>query len=174
MPSGGQNSKYTPEREKIILDALRENPSLQAAAKLADVSVDTIYHWEEKHPSFAAALSRARIIGFHGESDLLRTIPDEYHDVNKARLICDNIKWRLSKLVPHIYGDRIDVNVTNTADIAKALETAKARLPLPMRYQSGIEDAQVVDTPQLESKEATEDISPEGDAAPIAPEDLLK
>ena len=50
-------SKFTPERQQLILEALRENPSVPSAASKAGISPVTLNRWlqraEEGNPEFA-------------------------------------------------------------------------------------------------------------------------
>lgn len=49
--------------------------------------------------------------------------------VQHLRVKIDVLKWTASKLRPRVYGDRIDIAVTNTQiSITKALELAEARV----------------------------------------------
>lgn len=49
--------------------------------------------------------------------------------VQLRRLQVDTLKWTASKLRPRVYGERIDVSVTNTQiSITQALELAEARV----------------------------------------------
>lgn len=57
----------------------------------------------------------------------IMTIADEENDVLRAKLKVDARKWYASKMLPRKYGDRIDLNVTHTVDIAQALNDAKCR-----------------------------------------------
>lgn len=49
--------KFTPERQQLILEALRENPSVPSAASKAGISPVTLNRWlqqgEEGDPEFA-------------------------------------------------------------------------------------------------------------------------
>jgi hypothetical protein len=57
---------------------------------------------------FSAHYTRARDIGIDCEVDLLmETARDINTPVDRARLIVDTIKWRVSKLAPKRYGDRL-------------------------------------------------------------------
>ena len=49
--------------------------------------------------------------------------------VQHLRVKIDVLKWTASKLRPRVYGERLDVSVTNTQiSITQALEMAQARL----------------------------------------------
>lgn len=95
-------------------------------------------------------------------ADEIVDIADNELDPQRARNRIDARKWYASRLQPNKYGDRIDLNVTQTLDISAALTAAATRL-LPMRYPEEIEDAQLVETKQLECKTVTdsESVSPE-------------
>jgi hypothetical protein len=50
-------------------------------------------------------------------------------DSHAARVVLDSMRWRASKLAPKVYGDRLDVSVTDTRiSITGALQAAQARL----------------------------------------------
>lgn len=86
----------------------------------------------------------------------------EEQDVNRAKLLIDTDKWLASKLIPKVYGDRIDVNVSGHIDIGSALEEAKARVMRPMRDLPRIIDAQVVDSQDASVPEPVDNESTAG------------
>lgn len=86
-----------------------------------------LYKYRKSHPFFEKILTEARQEGFEQLADTLIEIPDVYADVQRGRLKSDNIKWLLSKRKPLVYGDRIDVNLTQTIDIGVALSEARSR-----------------------------------------------
>lgn len=68
-------------------------------------------------------------------------IADLEPDPNKARVRVDARKWYASKAAPKKYGDRIDLNVNGTIDIAGALSDARKRA-LPADFQVMDDDSQ--------------------------------
>lgn len=74
------------------------------------------------------SILQARAAAVHGLVDTLQDIARDEPDVQRARLLTDNIKWAASKLMPSTYGDRIDLNVTHTVDISKAMEEGQKRI----------------------------------------------
>jgi hypothetical protein len=75
--------------------------------------------------------------------EVARTEPD----VNRARLIIDTQRWMASKLIPKVYGDKLDINVTQTIDIGSALAEARSRSQLrPTCDPADIIDVQVIDS----------------------------
>jgi len=78
----------------------------------------------------------------------LQEIADNEPDIARARLMCDVRKWAASKLLPHKYGERIDVNLNNNIDLNLALREAKLRagaVPLQPVKQLDIQDAEIID-----------------------------
>lgn len=55
----GRPTKRTPERERIILDAILAGNSRKVAAALAGIGERTLYDWEERFPQFSQALEKA-------------------------------------------------------------------------------------------------------------------
>ncbi len=53
-------------------------------------------------------------------------------DVQRARLIVDNIKWRASKLHAQQYGDKLDVTIDQHVSITGAQAMARARVLRPI------------------------------------------
>jgi hypothetical protein len=50
-------------------------------------------------------------------------------DSHAARVVLDSMRWRASKLAPKVYGDRLDVQVSDTRiSISGALQAAQSRL----------------------------------------------
>jgi hemoglobin-like flavoprotein len=67
-------------------------------------------------------------------ADEIIEIADTILDPNKARVMVDARKWVASKIKPDKYGDRIDLNITQSVDITKALSDAKQRVVLSTCY----------------------------------------
>lgn len=66
-------------------------------------------------------------------------------DVMRARVIAENNRWAASKRNSKRYGDRIDLNVSQSIDISSTLMEARARILRPVSDQLEVVDAQVVD-----------------------------
>lgn len=74
--------------------------------------------------------------------EALRVVQTEENQM-KARNIADMHRWAAGKFNSKRYGDRIDLNVTQTLDIAGTLLEARQRMLRPMRDQLDVMDAQV-------------------------------
>lgn len=127
-----------------VLTLLEDGLSLRAASHQCGITPQLFNHYKRGDKDLAVAYARA----MEARADLLADeaieIADNESDSSKARNQIDVRKWAASKFNPKRYGERIDMNVTQSLDITGALEEARARL-LSMRDQSNIIDAQAID-----------------------------
>lgn len=110
-------------KDKVIprlLACLETGETLQAVCKRSGMPTpQTVRHWviEDDPAGFAARYARAREIGYEARADELLDISAALTDpangpltserVQAARLHSDSVKWLLSKMLPKIYGDKI-------------------------------------------------------------------
>lgn len=113
-------SKLTPEKEAIILDALRERPTYTHAARRARIHRRTMYVWRHEHPDFDARVQAARNEGFDAVEDRLidRGLKDD-----TTALIFLLKGWRRER-----YGEKIAVSL----DVRTAAERVAADLDMPV------------------------------------------
>ena len=94
-------TKFTPERQQIILEALRENPSIPSAASKAGISSVTLNRWlqqgEEGDSGFAEfaleAAEARRTMKNEVVAALYKTATDELHpqQTKAAHLLLTNL-----------------------------------------------------------------------------------
>jgi hypothetical protein len=113
----GRPTAYTAELGDAICALLAEGETLNAICKREDVPVaeSTVRGWalNAKHP-FSANYARAREIGYHKLADETLDIADaeetEPGQVARDRLRVDTRKWLLSKALPKVYGDKLELS----------------------------------------------------------------
>lgn len=115
------------EKELIALRLAMDGKSITDIIKAVDMLHTAFYDYQEHNPKFQDKFKRARRLGLEKLADDLVTIPDTYEDANRARLKSDNLKWLLGKRIPQTYGDRVELNVSQTVDIGGALAEALIR-----------------------------------------------
>jgi hypothetical protein len=147
---------YTPEIEDVILGELRSGRTLTDICRDPDMPhVRSVQNWlATDRDGFAARYKRARDIGCDIMADemvdiaddrssdwIVRTNKDGTLDamldperVSKARLRFEARRWRLSKMLPRTYGDRLDLNAKHDsgdgwADLLKAVDGKTRGLP---------------------------------------------
>ncbi len=58
----GQPTKYKPEYCQLIIEHLKGGKSIETFPATIDVSRDSIYEWEKKHPDFSYSIKKARML----------------------------------------------------------------------------------------------------------------
>jgi hypothetical protein len=131
----------------LICERLKGGESLNAICKDKDLPTENaVREWvhDDKH-GFAANYSRAREIGYSRLAEEILNICDtpligtkttskatgvettEGDMIEHRRLQVDTRKWMLSKMLPKIYGDKQQVELSGTVDIASTLMSARKR-----------------------------------------------
>lgn len=143
----GRQSTYTPEKAATILEGLKTGKSLRAVAKEVGISHGAILDWTRDIDGFGDQYARAREQGYQLLADELVEIADEEcvvvkhpqdedkevevafdsAGVARNRLRVDTRKWMLSKMLPKVYGDRLDLNHSGSIDLANAVLSARKR-----------------------------------------------
>ena len=149
------------QRVSDVIAYVLEGDALKVALKRAGISQQ--YFHELLGGDKAAAVAYARAVEMRADNlaDEALHIADTENDSSKARNQIQVRQWLASKLYAKRYGDRIDLNVTQTIDIGSTLAEARARL-LPMRDQQTIIDVEPRVIPSTSEVGATdsESVSP--------------
>ena len=91
-----------------ICKALIEGNSLKAISQRDRMpSLGTIYKWLKIYPEFEKAYRTAKMLQMDSLGERLLDIADDYEDIQRARLMSDNIKWLMSKVAPTKYGNKL-------------------------------------------------------------------
>lgn len=135
-PHGGQ-TKYKQEIADRICEYLMAGLSLRETCVQEDVEtpIGTVLQWvRDDREGFAKHYRRAREIGYHvlaeeilavandGSNDyMMRQSKDgeeqevvNHENVQRSRLRVDTMKWMLSKTLPKIYGERLNLDHSNS------------------------------------------------------------
>jgi hypothetical protein len=128
-----------PEQERICT-LLEEGKSLRAAAKEIGFAASTVLLWEDNDPEFAERYARARLIGYKLLADEILEISDDgrndtYTDdegnkrtdqdvIARSRLRVDSRKWMLAKMLPKVYGDKLDLNHSGSIAVPREMTEA--------------------------------------------------
>jgi hypothetical protein len=130
-PQGGRPTVYSEELREIICSRLAMGETLNEICKTDGMPDERrVREWamDPEHP-FAVHYDRARLVGYHRMADdLLLHADDKSKDwteketkggskikvvdetaISRSRLQVDARKWLLSKMLPKIYGDKIEV-----------------------------------------------------------------
>ena len=118
---------YPPETRDAILERIASGESLRKAARAESVAPSTVLLWVDTDSAFSEQYARAREIGYRLLADEIIDISDEVEvqpvtspdgevvevrldatAVARNRLRVDSRKWMLAKMLPKIYGDKVD------------------------------------------------------------------
>ena len=146
-----------------IIERILNGASLKDATRDCGIDVFKFNRILQGDRSAAQAYARAVEIRADCLADEALQIADTESDSSKARNQIQVRQWLASKLYAKRYGDRIDLNVTQTIDIGSTLAEARARL-LPARYQHEVEDIEARVIPSGSEHGATDK---ESDSPPV-------
>lgn len=118
---------YTQEQLDIAIDMAAKGEPLKKIVEAMMTYETGFWLYRQQYPDFKLAFEQARQEGLEQMADGLITAADDYQDVQRGRLKSDNVKWLLSKRKPEIYGDKVDIHVSQTIDITAALTEARQR-----------------------------------------------
>lgn len=139
----GRPTKYNEQVAKTIVEGLKQGKSLKAVCRQVNMPSDTaVRGWalDPNHP-FSSQYTRAREIGYHKMADDMIEIADDADpsDVQVARLRCDKRQWMISKMLPKLYGDKLQAELSGpgggpiqsedvpTRDLARAVIAVLAK-----------------------------------------------
>jgi len=108
----------------------------------------TVLRWVALDADFASKYARARTAQADTLFDRMEAVEEAVAngtmDSHAARVVLDSMRWRASKLAPKVYGDRLDVSVSdNRISISGALLAAQSRLAL-LHDAAHVQDVQDV------------------------------
>ena len=112
--------------EGQTVEAICRDPRMPPASTVRLWAIDDRGGEENGAPGFAAAYARARSVGLQKMADELVEISDADYTgpdgsvdnaaVQQARLMSDNRKWLLSKMLPRQFGDKVTQELVGDAD----------------------------------------------------------
>lgn len=128
MPAG-RPSSYNADTVSALCERIAAGESVKSICRdKAMPSEYTVYKWLNDFPEFAKqyAHARERQADFYAD-DIIR-IADECEDPQKARVQIDARKWKASKMAPKKYGDRQEVELSGSVEVALTPEARAAEI----------------------------------------------
>lgn len=136
---GRGGSVYTRALADQICDRLAEGESLNEICRSPGMPTDqTVLNWvDEDRDGVARRYARARSRGFEKLASEVLSIsdapcegPNGYADnglVQKQRLQVESRKWLLSKMLPKVYGDKVEISGDANAPLLTRIELVAVR-----------------------------------------------
>ena len=104
----GRPSLYSAEMGETLCGRLMDGESLSAICREEDMpSQRAVYLWLTKHAEFVQQYAQAREVQAHQYADETRDIVDTELDPARARIRFDQRRWHAGKLLPKVYGDKL-------------------------------------------------------------------
>jgi len=106
-----RNIEYKPEIFEEIFSDLRKGESIRSIFVRREMpfSRALFYDIVGKDEKLADQYARAREACIDTQIDDLHYIAQTEEDVQRARLMCDNIKWKACKMLPKKYGEKVSL-----------------------------------------------------------------
>jgi hypothetical protein len=131
---------FDQEKADAICRRLAEGESLRAICRDEGMPApSSVIEWVNTRPAFAEQYARAREIGYQLLADEIIEISDDGRNdkivddegnertnqdvIARSRLRVDTRKWMLSKMLPKVYGDKVDVNMGGTVKVESIQRT---------------------------------------------------
>jgi hypothetical protein len=138
-------SNATLDTCKACIKAVFEGESVVDFLRDVGLEPQTFYDTLKKYPDLQDAYADAKRFRAEILANEIVKIADTEDDPQKARNRIQARQWFASKVAPRDWGDRMDINITQTIDIGSALADARARALRPVCDQPEQAEAQVVD-----------------------------
>jgi hypothetical protein len=111
----GRPSKYSPELADRICEYLMNGRDLLDICNDEDMpGRATVYRWLREHPDFDTQYARAREALADYEMHKLKEMAENCTEanVNSTRVKLNHFQWRVMKIAPRLYGERVQAEVT--------------------------------------------------------------
>lgn len=146
-------------RAENVIRLVGEGASLQDSCTRSDISVFKFKSILDRVRSLALSYARARELRADLLADQIIDIADSDGDPQRARNRIQARQWLASKHAQSTYGDRIDLNVSQSLSITDVLAEARARRQRLSCDQGQVIEAQVIETPAISEHGPTDCIS---------------
>lgn len=142
-----QSRPPTTEEIRIACEAKERGATRAGAAEACGVSRFTLSAWLVEHEDFKEAWSNAcrawaNELAENLVSDASAPLPEDKDaaklEIQKRRLVADQVKWVASKLLPKVYGDRLDVQGTITHELSPLAQLRKLESTKPKRVSGKV------------------------------------
>ena len=161
----------TIQAAREVIDLITEGMTLTAAVKSRGMSLKSFQSALSSVRELGADYARAREL----RADVLveeaiAAADDPNLDPQRARNMMTIRQWTASKHSSKVYGERVDVNVSQVLSISDALSEARGRMLRPICDLPEPIDAQVIDIPMLSGPKPTDTESDTSAPEPAGPD----
>lgn len=116
-------NEVTKEAIAECLTQMGEGLTLKQVLASAELPYMKVWHKINGDKELSEMYARAREAYAHSIVQKLHEVARNEPDVQRARLQCDNIKWEACKVLPKVYGDKIEAN--HTGEVGLTINVVK-------------------------------------------------
>jgi hypothetical protein len=152
-----------------LLDWLSQGQTQNSYCKNNGLWDADLTNFIARTPNLADEVLKARALGAVAEVDRMVDIAartDLHPGVQRNQI--DVHKWRASKFLPKVFGDKLDLTVTEKLDISGALIDARKRRPQPLRNHA---QAAIVQDTEYTTITLPTHTDKQSDALPVSGQD---
>lgn len=121
---------YSPDVANLIAERLTRESLRRICAEEGMPDRGTVERWMQEDAVFAAKCAHARVIQAEHVFDGMEQVEDDMLsgevDAAAGRAVLSSRQWRLSKMLPKKYGDKLDLN--HSGRIATSREMSEDEL----------------------------------------------
>lgn len=110
-----------------MVDLMADGRTVAQARRELGIGVTTWWR-HTQDPRVADRIAHARAAQADAWADEIIEIADTESDAQRAKNRVDARKWLAAKMRPSVYGERLELGITQKVDLAGALADARARL----------------------------------------------
>lgn len=123
---------FSPELVEKICDRIADGESLRKVCETKGMPHRiTFLRWMSRHPEAAKVYALAREMQADALEEDMADIEDKTLsgkvDPVAARTVLSSKQWRAAKLAPKKYGEKLDMHVTGSVNIAQELARRRAK-----------------------------------------------
>ena len=116
--------------QDLILELICNGKTITDIQKQLSINPRTWWETLQQDPLFQERMSLARAHAADLMADTVLTLADDYENPHQGRLKFEIISRYLSWMQPQKFGQKLDMTITQTIDIAGAIERATQRVVL--------------------------------------------
>lgn len=111
------NPNITPDTIEKIFELMREGTSFNKSCQIVKLPRVSVLDVINADKSLYDKYARSKQEGLEYKLETIYERIENSKDVQKDRLFVDTLKWHISKVLPKLYGDKLQVSADVKADV---------------------------------------------------------